>query len=674
MRYVTQRTVAFIIGVLVARGAVAQSQPVGDTIHYTYLFADRSAGYVKVWTDRGEVVSEYEYNDRGRGPHIVQRNAINAAGMVTSASVVGHSYFKDSVDERFGYTNGTASWKNSIEGESSAKRDPQFYLSTNGTPFAFGLLARALLGASGKPVPLFPSGNATIEKVRDLDVGSGQSKRTVTLYAVSGIGFTPSYLWLDSDKQFFGTVSTWNNVIRKGWESAVPAMLDVQQAAVAARFEALAKSLAHRPAGALVFRNANVFDAEQARMVPNTTVIIVGNRIQSVGPDATTAVPTGAQVIDAVGKALLPGLWDMHVHIQPGEEGLLHLSAGVTSARDMGNDTVNVLNLRRKFDSGALIGPRLVLAGLIDAPGPFQVPTGVLASSDAEIRSAVNRFADLGFEQIKVYSSVKPELVPVIIDAAHKRGLRVSGHIPAYMTAEQAVRLGFDEIQHVNMLMLNFIDSVKDTRAMSRFTAVASDGATLDFSSQRVKSFLQLLKTRRTVLDPTVGIFEDLFGGRPGKMSSSFGMVADRFPSPVARTFIRGGLPVPPGMDQRYRDSFDALLKMVGEAYRMGIPIVAGTDALAGFGLHRELELYVRAGIPAPEVLRIATLGAARVTKRDDKLGTIAAGKLADVVLVNGNPASNISDIRKVELVVKDGVIFRSAELLEALSIRPWRP
>jgi imidazolonepropionase-like amidohydrolase len=336
----------------------------------------------------------------------------------------------------------------------------------------------------------------------------------------------------------------------------------------------------------------------------------------------------------------------------------------------MGNDTTNVLDLQNKFGDGSLIGPRLVLAGLIDAPGPYQVPTGVLASTDAEVRRAVNRYADLGFEQIKVYSSMKPELVPAIIEEAHRRGLRVSGHVPAFMTAEQVVRLGFDEVQHVNFVMLNFMDSVKDTRSMSRFTAVAKDGAALDFSSPRVKSFLALLKERRTVIDPTVGTFEDMFVGRAGQMSPSLGMVADRFPSQVRRSLFSGGLPVPAGMDQRYKDSYATMVRMVGELYRAGVPIVAGTDAMPGFGLHRELELWVRAGIPPADVLRRATLGAAQVMKHDDTRGTIAAGKLADVILVDGDPAANISDIRKVELVVKDGVIYRSAELYNAVGIK----
>jgi imidazolonepropionase-like amidohydrolase len=669
----SRRVVAVIavLAALLSRGAGAQSQSPADTTRFVILFSNRPAGHLKVWREGPEIVSDYEYNDRGRGPHIVERMAANESGYITNAVIRGHSYFKDSVDERFSYANGKASWKNHVEGESSAVRALPFYMSLDGTPAENDLFLQSLFTGVGRPLPLFPTGEATIEKVRDLEVtGPASAKRTVSLYAISGLGFAPAYLWLDSDKHYFANVSSWSSTIREGWEPAIPAMIDAEEAAAAVRFRTLAQTLAQRPTAALVFRNANLFDAEHARMIPHTTVVISGNRIQSVGPDQSASVPAGAQIIDATGKALLPGLWDMHVHVSPGTDGILHMAAGVTSARDMGNDTTTVLDLQKKFADGSLIGPRLVLAGLIDAPGPYQVPTGVLASTDAEVRKAVNRYADMGFEQIKVYSSMKPELVPVIIAEAHRRGLRVSGHVPAFMTAEQVVRLGFDEVQHVNFVMLNFMDSVKDTRSMSRFTAVAKDGAALDFSSPRVKSFLALLKERHTVIDPTVGTFEDMFVGRAGEMSPSLGMVADRFPSQVRRGLFSGGLPVPAGMNQRYKDSYAAMVRMVGELYRAGITIVAGTDAMPGFGLHRELELWVRAGIPAADVLRMATLGASQVMKHDDTRGSIAPGKLADVILVGGDPATNISDIRKVELVVKDGVIYRSADLYKALGIR----
>jgi imidazolonepropionase-like amidohydrolase len=505
--------------------------------------------------------------------------------------------------------------------------------------------------------------------VLDFPVAARGGTTSASLYAISGLGYSPQYLWLDADGRLLGTVSSWFSLIRDPYTDAVPAMVKVQDSVSAARFRTLARTLAHKPTGALVFRDANVFDAEQAKLVPHTTVVVDGNRIRSVGAVGSVVIPAGARVIDASGKTLLPGLWDMHVHVSPGDDGILHVAAGVTTARDMGNDTTNVLALKKAFNDGSLIGPRLELAGLIDAPGPYQVPTGVLASTEPEVRAAVDRYAALGFEQIKVYSSMKPELVPAIIDEAHKHGLRVSGHVPAFMTEEQVVKLGFDEVQHVNFVFLNFIDTVKDTRSMARFTAVGAEAASLDFHSARVRDFMRLLKEHRTVIDPTVGTFEDMFTGRPRKLSSSYGMIADRLPPQVRRGLYGGGLPVTPALDQRYRDSYAAMVRMVGELWRNGITIVPGTDATPGFGLHRELELWVQGGVPAPQVLKQATIGAARVMKHDDERGSITPGKLADLVLVDGDPTTNISAIRKTDIVVKDGVLFDSKELYAALGI-----
>ena len=650
----------------------AQRPTTTDTTRFVVLFSDHIAGHLNFWKEGSETVSDFEFNDRGRGPHIVERYTTNPDGYLTDVSIVGHNYYKDSVDEHYSYRNGSAHWKNHVEGQDSARGPITFYSSLDGTPAETDPLLEALFNAKGKPVPLFPTGENSIVHDRDMTITApGQRPTTVSLYSVSGSGFTPFELWLDSSRHFFGYVSAWSSTIRDGWQSAAPSMVAVQDSVAAARFQTLARTLARRPTGPLVFRNALVFDSENARMMPHTTVVISGNRIQSVSPDATARIPANADVIDATGKSLLPGLWDMHVHLSPGTDGLMHIAAGVTTVRDMGNDTSVVVAQKRKFNEGTEIGPRVVLAGLIDSPGPYQVPIGLLASTEAEARAEVDRYADLGFEQIKVYSSLKPELVPPIVEEAHERGLRVSGHVPAFMTAEQVVRLGFDEIQHVNFLVLNFIDSVKDTRAMSRFTAVGTDAATLDLSSPRVRAFIQLLKDRHIVSDPTVGTFEDMFVGRAGVMSPNMAAVADRLPPQIRRGLFSGGLPVTPANDQRYRDSYDAMLKLVDELYKAGITIVAGTDGWPGFGLHRELELYVRAGIPPAQALRIATLTAARVMKHDDDRGSITAGKLADVILVDGDPATNISDIRKVRTVVKDGVVFQSADLYRAISIKP---
>ncbi|NJO13563.1 MAG: amidohydrolase family protein [Gammaproteobacteria bacterium] len=222
------------------------------------------------------------------------------------------------------------------------------------------------------------------------------------------------------------------------------------------------------------------------------------------------------------------------------------------------------------------------------------------------------------------------------------------------------------------MVFLNFFfDEVKDTRTPQRFIAVAERGAGLDLKSERVQAFVRLLRDRKVVLDPTLTAFEGLFIDRPGQMSPSYVAIADRLPPQVRRGFLVGGLPVPAGKDKLYHDSQLATLRMTKLLYDSGITIVPGTDGIAGFTLHRELELYAKAGIPAPDVLRMATLGAARVAKRDQELGSITPGKLADMVLVNGDPAKQISDIRRPTLVIKDGAFLEPAALYKALGIKP---
>lgn len=657
-----------LVGIAFALPAMLAAQQPVDSARYTVLFSDRPQGHLTLRGTRAEWWADYEFNDRGRGPHVVEHVVAAADGSPRQLTVVGHNYLKDTVDEHFSTDGHTMRWTNSVEGDQSGPARPGFYTDVDGAPSA--ALPAALIAAPGHKLALLPSGEASIEKVRTLTLNANGRSRTVVAWNLSGLGLSPFTIWLDPDGRLFGAVSTWSSTILAGWESAVPAMVAAQDSSETTRLAHVSQSLAHR-SPVLVFQHAAMFDATTASVRPHTTVVIRGDRIERVGDDAQVTPPAGATVIDATGKTLLPGLWDMHVHIQPGTEGMLHIAAGVTTGRDMGNDTSVVLRLRRQFDDGTLIGPRLVLAGMIDSPGPYQVPIGLLASNETEVRADVDRYAALGFEQIKVYSSMKPELVPAIIDEAHKHGLRVSGHVPAFMTAAQVVTLGFDEVQHVNFMMLNFMDTVRDTRAMSRFTAVAQDGASLDFQSQRVRDFFQLLKDHHADIDPTAGTFEDMFLGRPRKMSTSFGMIADRLPAQVRRGLYGGGLPVPPGMDQRYRDSYAAMIRMVGELYRAGVPIVAGTDGFAGFLYHRELELYVKAGIPAPAVLQIATIGAARIMKRDRERGSIDEGKQADVILVDGDPTTNISDIRKVELTVRGGVLYRSAELYRELGISP---
>jgi imidazolonepropionase-like amidohydrolase len=655
-----------------AQSPVPQSNDSSNTTRYAVLMMGQPAGTeTSTVTPSGERQITFEFNDRGRGPRLASRITLGADGVPTLIETKGNDYYKGPVDEHFSLSGGRASWKNKAEHEERAVAGPAFYVSMDGSPEENALLAGALLAAPGGRLALLPGGEARIERVGELKVASKGQERTVTQYSISGLGFTPFPVWLDADRKLFASVSSWLSVIRAGWEESAPALLKAQDEQDASRDAALAKTLARHPQGALVIRDARLFDTETMTTRPHTTVVVKGNRIAEVGPDTKVKAPANAEVIDAGGRTLMPGLWDMHVHLFGGD-GLMHMAAGVTSVRDMGNDTEQLQALKRKFDEGASIGPRVLASFLIDGRGPYTGPTKNLVDTEEEARAAVEKAASLGYVQMKIYSSIKPELVPKIVEMAHARGLRVSGHVPAFMSAEQFVRAGVDEIQHTNFLFLNFLfDTVKDTRTPVRFTSVAEHAAELDLQSAPVKSFIQLLRDRRIVLDPTVNIFEGMFTGRPGAVSPDFAAVADRMPPQIRRGLLSGGLPVPEGKDQRYRDSFQAMLRMIKALYDAGVPFVAGTDSTAGFALHRELELYVAAGVPAPKVLQIATLGAARLMKRDGELGSIAPGKLADMILVDGDPSSRIGDIRRVTTVVKDGAVYQTSALYQAIGVRP---
>lgn len=661
-----------LLVLLLGSVGVAQNAPAAaDVTRYTLMLAGNKAGFETVTRNAdGTFDFYYEFNDRGRGPKITEHLVLDKDGLPAATHNSGNDYLKAPVEEVFSLKNGVASWKNRAEQGEKKLPGGAFYVSISGAPEEGTILARALLRHGGR-LPLLPAGEASIERRSQLKVTVNDQSQTVDQYAVSGLDFVPDPIWLDAQQNLFAFVSGWFVVVREGWEASVEAVRTAQDDFDNQRTANLAGTLAHKPAGPLAFVHANLFDAASATVIPHSTVVITGNRITAVGDDERVAVPKGAKVIDATNQTLMPGLWDMHVHLSP-NDGLLDIACGITSVRDLANDIDQLGKMRARFDNGTEIGPRVLMAGFIDGRGPYAGPTKVFADTEQEARDDIDRYAKLGYVQIKVYSSLKPELVPKIVEMAHARGMRVSGHVPAFMTAEQFVNDGVDEIQHMNFIFLNFMfDEVKDTRTPARFTEVAARGADVDPASPQVQAFIRLLQQHKTVLDPTLNAFEGMFVDRPGQMSVIYSAIGDRFPAQIRRGFLYGGLDVPAGMGQRYRDSFQQMLKMTKALYDAGVPIVAGTDALAGFTLPHELELYEQAGIPAPKVLQLATLGAARVMKQDRERGSIEVGKLADVILVNGNPAARVGDVRKLKTIVKDGVMYDASELDRAIGVKP---
>ena len=576
-----------------------------------------------------------------------------------TVEVEGNDYMKDPVHESFTLKDGAASWKNKAEQGSRRVSGRAFYPSMFGAPLESALLVAAAL-ANGGAMALLPEGEARVRKIA--------TRPEATLYAMTGLDFAPNYLWLDPSGQLFAAWSGWSTLVRAGQEAAMPALIEAQKKAMASLEQDRARRLVRKPSGKLLVHDAAVFDAEGARLEPHRDVLIEGDRIISVTP--AQDVPAGAEVIDAKGKTLLPGLWDMHGHVFD-NDGLLNLAAGVTTVRDLANDNDELAARIGRIEKGEEIGTRVVRAGFIDGPGPYQGPTKVLAATREEAVKWVDWYADHGFVQIKLYSSLKPELVPVIAEEAHRRGLRLSGHVPSGMLAAQAVRDGYDEIQHINFLLLNFMPDVADTRTPARFIEPARRAAGLDLSSPQVRDFIQLLKERHTTLDLTLAVFENMFLARPGVISPGAAAIAARLPAQIRRGLLAGSLPMSEGTDALYAASWKKTLQLAHDLWAAGIPIEAGTDGMAGFTLHRELELEVQAGIPAAQVLQMATIGAARIMGLDKDRGLIRPGKLADLVLVDGDPLANISDVRKTVLTIKGGAVYEAAALYRELGVAP---
>ena len=644
----------------------------GDTVEYTVLMAGRSTGRLRQWPDSGgTTTTSFSYSDRGRGPSLTQTLKVDKAGLPVGMQLRGTNYLKVQVQESVELRPGPLlAWRN----ESAAGRTTPgsgYYLPIETLPTDVAVLAKAMLRTKGKTIALLPDGNVSISVGESRTITAGDRTMKVVSYSISGLGLTPETIWLDTDGRMFASGGSWMMVIRRGFESAARELVTAQSNASHARDAAIAARLSRKPAAAVAIIHANLFDAPTRTMKPAQTVIVRGARIVAVGDDGVVQLPSDVEVIDAGNKALLPGLWDMHVHVQD-DDGLLHLAGGVTTVRDLANDTDELLDRRSRFDSGTLLGPRIIPAGFMDGPGPYAGPTKVLVSTRDAAQAAVDTYAGLGYEQIKVYSSLNPTLFPTIVRAAHAKGMRVSGHVPFGMTAEQMVRAGADELQHANFLFLNFLaDSNIDTRTPARFTAVAKYAGSIDQRSDRMTRFIALLKERDVVVDPTLNVFEQMFTARAGTIDPGAMAISTRLPPVARRGLLAGGLPFTVAQEPVYRNSFIAMERLVKRLNDAGVRIVAGTDASAGFSLHRELELYSEAGLSNTDILYIATLGAARVMKHDAVWGSIEVGKLADLILVDGDPSQRMRDIRRAELVMKGGVIYVPDSLYAAVGVKP---
>jgi imidazolonepropionase-like amidohydrolase len=655
-----------------ASPAWASGRLSGKTTRYDFV----SSGVVKgsqttIRLPDGSREVLFEFTDRGRGPKLRSTLNLDDAGFITKLQTTGYNYLKVPVNERFVARGGTATWKNSAERETHAYSAPRFYVSMDGSPEESAVMVRAALRARNASLDLWPTGVTNVTAVKTLAVSDGRASRRVTMYEATGLDFTPVNLWLDESGELFMSGSIWGAVVQRGWSTSLKQLFEVQDERVAELGRQFARTLPQRAGTAIAITNVALFDSEAGRLVPNATVLLHDDEVAAVG-GSEVSVPSDARRIDGAGKTLLPGLWNMHMHLDA-SYGPRLLAEGATTIRDPGNAPDYIAKTKARFESGELVGPRVIIAGLMDGTGKYTAPIGTTTATAVDAIAQVRRWKDLGAVQIKIYSSMDPKLVPVIVKEAHARGMRVSGHIPAGMLAQDAVHEGFDEIQHVNFLFLNFMPDTKDrTQTPVRLTATAERAGTIDLQSQQVKDFIALLKSKDIVSDPTVGIFYTDTMTRTGDMASTgLAEIADWLPPQVRRGLTTGGLPLGPGLDAKYSASAKAYLTMVALLHSSGMRIVAGTDdLLPGFDLIHELELYSQAGIPNAQVLQTATIVPARVMRMDDSLGSLRPGKLADAIVVHGNPLDDIAQLRKVGTTIKGGVLYDTRALYATAGVQ----
>jgi hypothetical protein len=620
----------------------------------------------------GTVTIAFDMKQNGRGPHADATIRLAPDGTITSFEAHGHHEMQSPVDEVFSIEGSHAHWKSREETGDATVTHPAFFIPIADVPDALGLLAQALLKAGGT-MALLPDGEAHIEKTGEAAVQSAGRTKHLTAYGITGLDLTPTRVWMEDDGSWFGVVDPWFSLVPEGWESAIDPLITKQEEMVRTRDREIAQRLAHRPpAAGLAFMHARVLDVERGRWIADQTVVVVGDTIAAVGPAKTTKIPAGAETADLSGKALLPGLWDMHVHLG-GADGPLNIGSGVTTVRDVGNDPDRLDDFKKRFDDGTAVGPHVLRASLIEGRNEKAASSRITAETEAEARAGVEFYAKRGYEMIKIYNSVRPELVPVITREAHARGMTVTGHIPVHMLAHEAVRDGYDGIEHANMLFLNFFaDHDTDTRTPLRFSIVGDKAADFDLKSKPVEDFLGYLHQHRTVIDPTVATFEGVFVGQQGKVPPGEEWIVQRLPVQPKRWFLTGGLPMA-GKEELYGRSYDKMLAIVKALHDAKVTVVAGTDSLAGLMLDHELELFVRAGVSPADALRDATIVPARAMKVDRKTGTVAAGKAADLVVIDGDPLVNIADVRKTVTTVRGGVVYRSKDAFEAVGVRPWQ-
>ena len=624
---------------------VLQAAPRTDAPTWIVDNHGRRAGDLIV-TQRGDTtVARWIYTDRNRGGRVETRTVRGAAGTVRFAEqrVIDAEGRAAALTERVEVIGDSVRVTTGAGTVRTVARTPDLYVGLRGgTPVETAALAGDLL-ARGAGATTLAGSPVRAEVVQTLSTDGARGRQRLRLVAIhTGTQPDPTAVWLDDRGALVATDVQWFITAREDARAQLPALRRAERAWRATRAEVLAAKVRTATAATVVIADGDLFDAEAGVMRPRQTIVIRDGRIVAVGDAVSIAIPAGATVIDAAGKTVMPGMWDMHGHLQVTSEsglGVSQLANGITTTRDLASDVDVATSLRAREAAGTIAAPRPVLAGFIEGPLAWAGPSEALVRDEAEARAWVARYDSLGYVQIKLYNVVHPDLVPVIAAEATRRGMRLSGHIPRGMSVAAAVALGFDEVQHAAFLFSDFFPDSLYLPRMRAYSQVATAVApTFDVDGPGMTRLIETLRTHGTAVDGTFNLW---IGG--------------------------GGALVGAGgsLDQQRADS--AYLRLIQRLYTAGVPLIAGTDNSSSATFRRELEMYERAGIPRARILQIATIDAARHMRQADAYGSVAVGKVADLLIVDGRPTERIGDLAKLETVLRGGRLYHVRHLRAAL-------
>lgn len=429
--------------------------------------------------------------------------------------------------------------------------------------------------------------------------------------------------------------------------------------------------------------HVRVIDGTGAAPLEDQTVIIRNGKIEAMGSAAKTLPPDGAKVLDLAGYTVIPGLVGMHDHLvyPSGRAGgmylvnemafsapRLYLAGGVTTIRTTGSmDAYTDLELKKMIDRGEIPGPKMHITGpYLEGVGTFTPQLHELTGPD-DARRLVNYWADEGVTSFKAYMHITRAELSAAIEEAHKRGLKVTGHLCS-IGFREAAALGIDDLEHGLLVDTEFIPG-KSPDVCPPSAESDATLAKLDIASAPVQEMIRDLVEHHVAVTSTLPVFETFVANRPPLEERVLeALVPQARIDYLARRALVG---------ERRDPDWAALFKKEMEFERAFVKagglLLAGNDptgyggVLAGFGDQREVELLVEAGFTPVEAIHIASSNGAEFLGESSRIGTIAPGKDADLVLIHGDPSQNIADIKKVETVFKDGVGYDSAKLIESV-------